>query len=108
MKAPADAHDAHVAGRLGVLWQRTLQLMLMMLAQNAPADAHDSCWPTWGSLAKTAPADADDAGRPGVLWQRTLADAHDAGRLGVLWQRPLQLMLMMLAGLGFFGKERSS
>ena len=27
--APADAHDA---GRLGVAWQRTPQLMLMMLA----------------------------------------------------------------------------
>ena len=36
------------------------------------------------------------------------ADAHDAGRLGVLWQRTLQLMLMMLAGLGFFGEELSS
>ena len=70
---PADAHDA---GWLGVFWQRTPQLLLMMLA-------------SWVSLTKDAPA-----------------DAHDAGRLGVLWQRTPQLMLMMLAGLGFSGKGR--
>ena len=27
---------------------------------------------------------------------------------GVLWQRTLQLMLMMLAGLGFFGEDPAS
>ena len=62
--------------------------MLMMLAGLGVSGKER---PSWGSLPKDAPA-----------------DAHDAGRLGVLWQRTPQLMLMMLAGLGFSGKERPS
>ena len=52
-------------------------------------------------LAKTGPADADDAGVLECdLSTSGPADAHHAGVLGCNWPSQVQLMLMMLGSWG--------
>ena len=88
--------------------------MLMMLAglghvaKPSPGDAHDA-GPVWARGQQPSPADAHDAGRDLGTWPKpSPADAHDAGRDWAHGQNQVQVMLMMLAGIGHVAKTKSS